>query len=46
MTDVPYKKHNNIWIASVLVDYVGLAQARPNKTMYYVAINDRAMLAY
>ena len=36
VTDVPYKKHNNnnnnIWIASVQLVYVGLAQARPNKT--------------
>ena len=35
MTDVPYKKHNNnnniiLWIASVVLVYVGLAQARPN----------------
>ena len=35
MTDVPYKKHNNnnIWIASVQLVSVGLAQARPNN--YY-----------
>ena len=36
VTDVPYiyynkHKHNNIWIASVCLVYVGLAQARPNK---------------
>ena len=34
VTDVPYiynNKHNNIWIASVCIVYVGLAQARPNK---------------
>ena len=32
VTDVPYiYKHNIIWIASVHLVYVGLAQARPNK---------------
>ena len=34
VTDVPYEKHNNIWIANVQLVYVGLAQARPN----YVAV--------
>ena len=29
VTDVPYI-YNNIWIASVCLVYVGLAQARPN----------------
>ena len=39
VTDVPYiynnNKHNNIWIASVCIVYVGLAQARPNKPTSY-----------
>ena len=35
VTDVPYiyKHNNNIWIASVHLVYVGLAQARPNERM-------------
>ena len=30
VTDVPYIYNHNIWIASVCLVYVGLAQARPN----------------
>ena len=39
VTDVPYiYKHNNIWIASVCLVYVGLAQARPNKRKISIGI--------
>ena len=31
MTDVPKHHNHNIWIASVQVVYVGVAQASPNK---------------
>ena len=46
VTDVPYiykHKHNNIWIVSVCLVYVGLAQARPNDMIRRSLVTPRPM---